>query len=332
MLNHQTGAVCFLNKQVAEDALIRVEFDAKSIDGTPYLTVRRRFGGSKNAPPVELSDQWARHTVDVHLTHSTSHLLLSMVGDPDHAGYQEVRAGEVLIDNVRAVVVEDAATDKDEQGDADARARPAEHDVQAQAAGNLLHDAGFESLSAGEVPVDGDPWRVTRQEAAAYTHMQPGGGVAVATAPLLHLYAGACAATAVRYTVRERGRRLTLSIEPTGTRAGQAPLKLARETCTLRVELHDGQFHWQQEQDVHFLQDVPLAACGPRTLLPLHLFHFHHQGGRPGVFLQFADPLPAGATGPSVSMQRDWQDQRQPYTGPDTFRANWRKRYTAVLL
>lgn len=200
---------------------------------------------------------------------------------------------------------------------------------------------GFDFVQAGDdaaICHDGTPILRLRQRAEAFggafrawdQHLEPDAGPEVAMVPLLHMHARQFAATTVRYTLGQRGPRLRLHIEPTDTKLGPSPLQIARETCTLAVELRDGGFHWSQQQDVRFFEDVSLDDAGGEV--PLQVFRFHHQDDRPGVFLQFADPLPSAASGPAVPMTRDWTHQSLPYCGPRTFRDDWRRRYIALVL
>lgn len=159
--------------------------------------------------------------------------------------------------------------------------------------------------------------------------MLPGGRPEVASLPVFSSYGRAGAVTDVRYEATPLPNGLRLRVVPTATQGGAAPLDRVRQDACFEVRLEGDRFVWRQEFHLEALADLDLRGDGSRDALGV--YRFPHQDGRPGLFLQFADPQPCCASGPAVPMQRDWLEHYEPYVGPDTFRQHWRRRYVTIL-
>lgn len=160
---------------------------------------------------------------------------------------------------------------------------------------------------------------------ALHQCMTPGGGPEVAIVPVFASYSGESAVADVRYEVEERADAFAVTIIPTRTYAGTAVFQQVQERCTFSVQLADGRYEWEQKLEIAFQSDVDVTSSW------IGFYRFPHQDGRPGLFLQYADPQPVNASGPAVPMTRDWLFQPEPYVGPDSYRLNWRRRYVAVI-
>ena len=160
--------------------------------------------------------------------------------------------------------------------------------------------------------------------------MRPGGGPEVAELVLFSAYRSAAMITDVSYEAEITPDMLRLKMTPLASRAGTAGMKPFTETDMLTVRLQEGRYAWTQEMVLRIHADLDIND--PATAHYLRIYHFPHQDGTPGRFLQFADPQPVGASGPAVPMTRDWLQQFEPYVGPDSFRAQWRRRYVAIVL
>jgi hypothetical protein len=158
--------------------------------------------------------------------------------------------------------------------------------------------------------------------------MEAGGGPEVCSLPIFGLLGGLSdPVTSVAYDVCTDGDALVVAITPLTLCSGKAADAVVRECVTFTVWLNGDRYVWTQRLETTFLQYVNLAddAHG------LHLYRFHHQDGRPGCFLQYADPAPTNGSGPSVPMTHDWSAQPEPYNGPDSFRQHWTRRYDAII-
>jgi len=158
---------------------------------------------------------------------------------------------------------------------------------------------------------------------------EPGGGPEVAFFPIFAVHGYGNAATDVRYECSSDGDELTLSVIATDTKSGKEVFELVEEVCTINVRLEGGRFVWTQTMRVKFLQDVEAGKLSNKTRI--RLYRFPDPDGRAGMYFQFHDPMPVGASGPAVPMTRDWNYIPEPSVGPRTFRHDWKRRYVAII-
>jgi|GEM_PF-3370283 len=155
--------------------------------------------------------------------------------------------------------------------------------------------------------------------------MVPGGVVENAFVPVFSAYPPKFTVVDVEYQLECDGERLRLRILPLKSTGKDCFYSGWREEVVFEVHLERGVFVWRQETTLTFLENYDLSD--PR----LNSYRMHHQDGRPGYFYQFADPVPAGGSGPAVPMQRDWLGFLEPYNGPDTFRKHWKRNYRSII-
>ena len=105
---HQTGAYLTLRQQLPADSRVRVSFDARSLSGSPNLSVMRIWGGSQGKPVV-LTPTWQRHSLEVKLDHGTRELVFSFVKNPNRDNIQRTVNGSCLIDNVAIEILDDGS-------------------------------------------------------------------------------------------------------------------------------------------------------------------------------------------------------------------------------
>ncbi len=158
--------------------------------------------------------------------------------------------------------------------------------------------------------------------------MKPGGEVEVAWVPLFSLPRGEAAVTEVEYQLLAEGDELALRLIPTQTRVGRRPLAFVSEIVTFHVKLENGSFVWRQTYEATFHKDVDTT---PDAMPFFHFYRTHLPDNQPCVMVQYADPLPRGASGPAVPMTHDWIGQIEPYNGPDNYRHNWQRRYDRII-
>ena len=159
---------------------------------------------------------------------------------------------------------------------------------------------------------------------------EPGGDAKVAFFPVFAVHGYNNAVTNVRYECETDGHELTLRIIPTETLAGGGVFELVRDICTINVRLDDGRFVWTQTMSVTFLKDVDASTLTNKT--PVRLYRFPGPDGESGMYLQFHDPMPVGASGPAVPMTRDWRYIPEPTVGDDvTFRHDWRRQCVSII-
>ena len=158
--------------------------------------------------------------------------------------------------------------------------------------------------------------------------MTPGDGPEVASVPVFAAFGGSYDVSAVRYEVSGAPEALTVAVIPLHTLRGSAVLQQIQERCTFTVCLEEGRFVWTQQLEIAFAKDIDTTAPEADWI---SFYRFPHQDGRPGLFLQYADPQPVNASGPAVPMTRDWLFQPEPYVGPESFRLSWQRRYVAII-
>jgi hypothetical protein len=197
-------------------------------------------------------------------------------------------------------------------------------DFQRQGSHAAIRFDGQEILKLDEhVLFFGDVFQVTDQ------HMAPGGGPEVASLPVFNAYGYTNPVSDVDYQADGGGEQLSLTIMPTRTRKGAAVFDQVWETCRFDVRLVDGRFEWTQTLTIDHRQDLDTRDLHARA--DIRLYRFVMPDGSPGAFIQFADPLPVGGSGPAVPMTRDWQGIHEPFCGPDSFRQSWRRRYVSII-
>lgn len=97
----------------------------------------------------------------------------------------------------------------------------------------------------------------------------------------------------------------------------------------MTVWLENDRYVWEQRLEINFPQDLDTAELHAQA--PLRVYRFPHRNLRRGIFFQFADPMPCGASGPAVPMIRDWGPDRGPYTGPEGFTRRWKRRWFQII-
>lgn len=100
-LRHRTGAVGELRERAPADSRLVIRFDAKHIDGSPYLALDRVHGGADLEHVLELTDEWASYEVSLKLEHAASSIIWSLVEGPSGSASQRVVDGTVLLDNIQ---------------------------------------------------------------------------------------------------------------------------------------------------------------------------------------------------------------------------------------
>ena len=156
--------------------------------------------------------------------------------------------------------------------------------------------------------------------------MVPGGNPEVAFVPVFSAYPRP-GILDVRYEVEADAESLRVRIIPAKVVAGPTNLLCWREEDVIGVRLENGRYVWQQDACLTFFKDIDLDAAESA----MRVYRFHHVDGRPARCFQYIDPAPAGSSGPSVPMLRDWLDYHEPYTGPDGFREHWKREYVSII-
>ena len=159
--------------------------------------------------------------------------------------------------------------------------------------------------------------------------MKPGAGPEVAHLPLFACHGYRNAVTEVRYETQIAPNELTLRVFPTMTRTGTDVFGKVREVCTMHVRLDQDRFIWRQQMHVEILKDLDITQLNNKT--DVRVYRFWDPQGQPGCYMQFADPMPVGASGPAVPMTRDWVGIPEPTVGSITFRQNWQRRYVSII-
>ena len=160
--------------------------------------------------------------------------------------------------------------------------------------------------------------------------MEPGAGPELAWLQPFAFFGYKHSISEVRYDVEQETGRLSLAITPTNTLSGPEAFGWVQEKRTLTVWLEDGKFAWDERLEINVLKDVDIATLSKKT--PLRVYLFPHQDGRKGTFFQFSDPVPCYSSGPAVPMTRDWGSDRNPYTGPEGFTKDWKRRWVKIIL
>ena len=160
--------------------------------------------------------------------------------------------------------------------------------------------------------------------------MEPGAGPELAWLQPFAFFGYKHSISEVRYDVEQETGRLSLAITPTNTLSGPEAFGWVQEKRTLTVWLEDGKFAWDERLESNVLKDVDIATLSKKT--PLRVYLFPHQDGRKGTFFQFSDPVPCYSSGPAVPMTRDWGSDRNPYTGPEGFTKDWKRRWVKIIL
>ena len=159
--------------------------------------------------------------------------------------------------------------------------------------------------------------------------MVPGEGPEVAYMPIFAVHGYKNNVSDVRYEADAGENELTLRVFPTNTHTGREVFEKVKEVCTMKVHLEQDRFVWTQTMDVRILQDLDVSKLNNKT--NVRIYRFPDPKGAPGMYMQFADPMPVGASGPAVPMIRDWVGIPEPTVGPETFRQNWKRRYVSII-
>jgi hypothetical protein len=162
----------------------------------------------------------------------------------------------------------------------------------------------------------GGRYRIHSQKAV------PGGECEINAPTLFGLYSHGVAKD-MTYAVEQGDDSITLRITPV---ASQELLQQVSEETIIEVRLENGLFVWKKSLITRFLDEFT-----PSHESPFNLCFFPEPSGEEGIYLEFDDPQPAGASGPAVPMSRDWRDVPEPSVGQDSFTAVWRRCYTEVI-
>ncbi len=157
--------------------------------------------------------------------------------------------------------------------------------------------------------------------------MKPGGGPEVAVLPLFSTYSNTI--TDVSCEAESKPGMLRLKITPSATRIGTSPLNKFTETDILTVRLVEDRYEWTQEMILKIHEDLKIGTHESDKFL--RIYYYPRPDGKPGKYLQYADPQPVGASGPAVPMTHDWLHQPEPYVGPESYRKHWRRRYVSII-
>lgn len=103
-MSHNAGAQCVVSATIPANIPVKISFDAKLIEGPPFLMVDRTWSG--NPTVFELSDQWQHFETTLTLPNETPSFLFSLVSQ-NAQNIQPIQDGIFLLDNVTISFAED---------------------------------------------------------------------------------------------------------------------------------------------------------------------------------------------------------------------------------
>lgn len=103
-LSHNSGAVCKFNNSVPKDTIVKISFYAKSISGSKFLNVNRKWGGEHKT--FEISDKWNKYEFETSFSYDTGEIVFNLVGKIlGEKDIVYIEKGEFLIDNVSVEII-----------------------------------------------------------------------------------------------------------------------------------------------------------------------------------------------------------------------------------
>lgn len=90
---------------IPDNSVVRVSFDAKTISGSPYLNVKRPWGGHGVDARQLLTSDWEKYITEFDYHPTGGDIFFNLAPNACDVAYGEVAGGAFMIDNVAVEIV-----------------------------------------------------------------------------------------------------------------------------------------------------------------------------------------------------------------------------------